>query len=342
MEILLSSPLVYAVNSTSRYTGIEKLVSQYAIELSKRHEVSVIARTESEFPSNITHLRAKATGDLYIDAEIHAYQTYQWMMRKFDVIHDFSHSHLASRHMPNLPSLNIFWHAPSLAQYPKAPYNIIALSHWAAREFKRVYHQEARYQQSIVIDTDIYKPDSTPRTNRLFALGVMTPEKGNLLTVQLCQQMGIELDLAGGRPVLGDAPLTEYEKTVRLFCDGEKLKFLGEIADEEKMKLYHSCKAFIYMMPEGYEEVTSHKIQEALLCQTPVICSNAGALPEIIEHGIDGYLCSTEKEFITAIKNVDKLNPLSTLEKNKTKYSIENVCKEYETLYGLVKGGLRW
>ncbi len=189
MKILLTSPLVFPINKDTKYAGIERLSYQYAVELSKEHQVSIIHHSQSEFPPQVTHLKAKPIGDPFIDSEVHAYQSYQYLMRKFDVIHDFSHSHLASRYM-KLPSLIIFWHAPSLAQYPKAPYNIIALSQWAAREFKRIYHQEAHYQQSIIIDTEIYKPDPTiVRGNRLFALGVMTPEKGLLLAAQLCHQL---------------------------------------------------------------------------------------------------------------------------------------------------------
>ncbi len=344
MKILLISPMVIPVNSETRYAGIETLVYQYAKELVKEHSVSVIGRNDSVYPVGVKTYLCKPQGDLFIDGELLAYQSYQYLLRTFDIIHDFSHQHFACRYNYKLPALNIFWHAPSLAQYPKAPYNIIGLSKWACREFKRVYKQEAKYMQSIVIDPKIYHPavhfgdEGTnyyePRGDRFLTLGRMAPEKGNLAATMLCKELGLPLDIAGKGE--GD----DYEKSVRLLCDGELIRYHGEITDEEKINLMQTCKALIYIMPQGYEEVTSQKVQEAMFCGAPIIVSNVGAIPEIVTHGINGFLCSTEDDFKKALKDVDSLNPDFT---NVIKdFSIQNVIKEYVELYKQVGSGLQW
>lgn len=340
MKILLVSPLVISYTPATMYAGIEKLVYQYVSEFSKEHEVSVIGREDSVYPEKVTHIKVKAEGELFAQAEAKAYMEYNRFLRNFDVIHDFSHSHLVARYN-NLPTVNPFWHAPSLGQYPKAPYNIIALSQWAAREFKRIYHQNARYVQSIVVDASEYHTGRR-RGDRFLTIGKMSPEKGNLAAVMLCKMAGVPLDIAGGRGIDKNLPLTDYEKEIQKQCDGEQIQFLGEVSDEDKIKLMQRCRALIYITAPGYEEVSSHKIQESMFCGSPIITTPAGALPEIITHGIDGFLCNTDKEFLEAIKSVDKLDVTKTLESNIKKYSLQEVCSNYVELYREVKGGLRW
>ena len=97
----------------------------------------------------------------------------------------------------------------------------------------------------------------------------------------LCKQLGLPLDVVGGRGVTDQkAPLTEYEQAIQSLCDGEGIRFLGEIGDEEKIKLMQTCRALIYTIPPTYSEVTSHKVQEAMLCGAPIITSPIGALSE--------------------------------------------------------------
>lgn len=303
-----------------------------------------MGHADSIFPEGVKVLRHKPQIDP-IASELRHYQSYQYLLRTFDVIHDFSHLHLASRFNSNLPSLNIFWHAPAIARYPKAPYNIIGLSQWACREFRRIYHQEAKYQQSILIDPEVYYPDKpSQRNERFLSIGIMTPEKGHLIALQLCLQAGVPLDVAGGRGMgrKPNEPLNEYEQNVQTLAQTPPNQFLGEVDDKVKVILMQTCKALIYATPLGYAEVTSHKIIEALFCGCPIITTSSGAMPEIVTHGIDGFLCRTDAEYLDAIKNVDKLDPSKTHEEVVRKYEIKNVIAQYVELYQKVKEGLRW
>ena len=273
------------------------------------------------------------TADTNQESERIAFQQYQSKIRQFDVVHDFSHQHFASRFLPNLPSLNIFWHAPALAKYPKSPYNIIALSHWAAREFQRVYHQKAKYQQSILIDTEVYRLDGA-HADRFLTIGRMAMEKGNLRALLLCQQLGVPLDICGG-----DSD-PSYKARIMDLCDGKQWVFHGEVTDAEKIKLMQSCKALLYAT--DHPEVTNHKLQEALLCGAGVIAPRLGAQPEIVTEGVNGYLCVSNEEYLKAMQSIDKLNPLSTRDELVQRYAPQYVVGNYLPLYQEVAQGLRW
>src|SRR3990167_8553375 len=205
MKVLLISPLGFAVNSETKYSGIEVLVYNFASELVKNHTVGVMGHADSVFPDGVTIYPTKPLpSEKFLLDELRQYRLYQSIVREYDVVHDFSHQHFISRHMANIPSLNLFWHAPALAQYPKAPYNIIALSQWAKREFERVYRQKARYQRSIALNTNIYKPSLRHRGDRFLTIGRMSPEKGNLEAILLCKKVGFPIDVVGGRGVERD------------------------------------------------------------------------------------------------------------------------------------------
>lgn len=334
MNILLVSPLGFPINKDSRYTGIEALVYNYSVELSKTNNVTVMGHYQSIFPDGVAHLKTNPEGlEMFAESELKQFQTYQSEFRKFDVIHDFSHQHFASRFISNLPSLNIFWHAPNEVQYPKAPYNIIGLSKWACRMFECYYHQKARWQISIALDTHLYSP-AGERGDRFLTIGRMGPDKGNLEAAQLCKEMNVPLDIAGQA---GDK---NYMDSVLTLCDGDKIKYVGEVTEVEKVALMQKCKGLIYYLRRP--EVTSHKIQEAMLCGAPIITSNIGALSEIVTHGVDGFLCNNHNEFRSAIGNVMALTPTKTRAKIAETYSMENVCRAYAPLYSQVANGLRW
>jgi len=329
------SPLGFPINPETKYAGIEKLVLYYANELNRLgHDVTVMSHADSVFPEGIKTLPYKPDGSP-LDEAIH-FQIYQSHLRTFDVIHDFSHLHLIARFMASMPTLNIFWHPPALAQYAKAPYNIIALSKWAQREFERIYHQKSRYQYSIPIDTKIYKRSNRHRNNRFYALGRMGVEKGNLEAALLCIKAGVPLDIQASQ----ETQFPDYTKQVLSLCDGKQLKYLGDLSELEKIKIMQTNKALIYATT--HPEVTSHKLQECLLTGMPAIISDIGAAHEILTDKVNGFLCRREDEFIEAIKHIDDLNPDKVYEEVKHRFCIETVIGDYIKLYEEVANGARW
>ena len=115
---------------------------------------------------------------------------------------------------------------------------------------------------------------------------------------------------------------------------------MGEVAEEEKVKLMQDCKALIYATT--HPEVTSHKIQEAMLCGCPVIVPNIGAMSEIVTDKVNGYLCNRTDGFLSAMVKVDELDIKKIYEDIKQRFDIQNVVKNYISLFQEVANGLRW
>ena len=59
---------------------------------------------------------------------------------------------------------------------------------------------------------------------------------------------------------------------------GDRVRFLGRVADEQKLALYRHAELFVF--PSLYEGFGLDPL-EALACGCPAVCSNAASLPEI-------------------------------------------------------------
>ena len=347
MKILVFSPLELPWSVGARYSGLERLAVSFAEEWAKLgHEVSIIAHKDTNISPSVTLLPCDGYETIIRPdhAEMHAFSQYQSEVYKYDVVWDISHLHLIARFMANRPIANVFSANPEYearANHTKAPYNLISWSKWGVGQIRRWYHQESRYQETIMVDPSIYKPNG-PRSNRLLTLGRMALEKGNLNAAILCQAQAWPLDIAGGRGSdhLAGSILTEYEKQVMAVCDGKILVFHGEVSEEEKIKLLQTCKALIYIT--DHVEITSHKVQEAMLCGTPVIIPNSGGMLEIVTDGVDGFLCRSQDEVIKAVSKLGELDPSKTRQFLVNKYSPEIVAANYVKLFEKIANGERW
>jgi len=346
MKILVMSPIELPYTVGSRYTGLERLAVQHAERWALNNEVAIIAHKDTNVAPGVKLLPCDGYETIKRPdhAEIHAFNNYQSEVYNYDVIWDISHLHLISRFMVNRPTVSIFGANPEYEahdHHAKAPYNLISWSKWGVGQIRRFYHQEARYQETIMIDPTVYKPGGC-KTDRFLTIGRMAEAKGNLEAATFCKNNGLKLDIAGGRgsEKLAGADLTDYEKQVMSLCDGNDIVYHGEVSEEEKISLMQSCRALLYMT--NHVEITSHKIQECMLCGAPVIVPNHGGFPEIVTQGVDGFLCSNLADYEKAILNLKQLEPFKTREQVAHKYHPDTASRDYIKLFERVANGERW
>jgi len=339
MRILLIGTTVLP-SPPKGYGGIEMLIWDFANHLSRRgHEVTLVAVKGSKPPEGVQLIE---TGDpkTHQDREDLAFECYAHRLAEFDVIHDFSHQHIASRRL-DLPSVNMIWD-PVIYKYPKAPYNLVGLSEWQAARVRAVYGQGCQWQH-LLVDPSKYtfcekKYTFCEKKEDFFVfVARFTPGKGALEAISIAKRAGIKLYVIGGN--IPTDP-TDYEKQVRESCDGKHAIFLGNIGHKEKIELMSRAKAFIY--PLKQVEATSQVIAESLMCGTPVIVFNHSSMPELIDHGVSGFLVRDEQGFIDAIERVEDISPYSCRASALKRFSPEVVIPWYEKLYEKVKNGMRW
>lgn len=81
--------------------------------------------------------------------------------------------------------------------------------------------------------------------------------------------------------IAGNTADDGYDDLARLVSElnlNNKVKFLGRVSEDEKVRYYQKCK--IYVQPTSYEGF-GMAIAESMLCGAPVVTSAVGAVPEV-------------------------------------------------------------
>ena len=97
--------------------------------------------------------------------------------------------------------------------------------------------------------------------------------------------------------LIGDGPdRAAAEYLVRKRKLARDVHFLGK----QDRVYQHLAQADLFLLPSDMESFGLAAL-EAMACEVPVVASNVGGVPEVIEHGIDGYL-HPPREIETAAK----------------------------------------
>jgi glycosyltransferase involved in cell wall biosynthesis len=113
---------------------------------------------------------------------------------------------------------------------------------------------------------------------------------------------------------------------------------VGELGhwSEEKMRLLSGAKGYLY--PIQWDEPFGISIVEAMACGTPAVIFKKGAAPEVIDHGITGFVVETMEEFIDAVKHVDEISPEACRDRVENMFSARRMVDNYERVYRNILG----
>ncbi len=103
-----------------------------------------------------------------------------------------------------------------------------------------------------------------------------------LRAMSLLQRDDIQLAVAGRGAATGD-----YEALARKLNLGDRVRFTGYIPNEDLHTLLNSVEVFT--MPSEAELLSIASL-EAMACGRPMLLADAVALPELVTHGVNGYL----------------------------------------------------
>ncbi len=155
------------------------------------------------------------------------------------------------------------------------------------------------------IDLDEYRPRPDPET--LVALGIdpavpfvlfvgrITKQKGILHLVHAMRSFrpGIQVVLCAGAPdtpAIGQA-MAEAVAAARLSSPNPIVWISEMLPREQVITLY--THAAVFVCPSVYEPFGIINL-EAMACETPVVASAVGGIPEVVEHGDTGLLVPAE------------------------------------------------
>jgi glycosyltransferase involved in cell wall biosynthesis len=83
----------------------------------------------------------------------------------------------------------------------------------------------------------------------------------------------------------------------------------------------------------NFDEPFGLSVVEALACGTPVIAFNRGSMPELIEHGVTGFLVDTLEEAIEAIGRIGEIDRARCRAVVKAHFTVDLMADRYLSLY---------
>jgi 1,2-diacylglycerol 3-alpha-glucosyltransferase len=124
---------------------------------------------------------------------------------------------------------------------------------------------------------------------------------------------------------------------------GDRVRFTGYIPDEDLPGLLNSVDVFA--MPSEAELLSIASL-EALSCGRPILAANSQALPELVDHGINGYLFNPgdARDAARAIQLIFDQKErwpemqAASLDKVRT-HSLDYTLNRYEQVYELMLSG---
>ena len=179
-----------------------------------------------------------------------------------------------------------------------------------------------------------YLRASTQPGSYLAFLGRFTAEKGPHVAIRIAKAVGMQLRIAAKIP---RGEQRYFAEQIKPLVDGEQIQLVGEVDDNAKQDFLSQAAALLF--PIDWPEPFGLVMIEAMACGTPVIAYRSGSVPEVIDHGITGFVVDDEAEAITAIRQLDKLDRTRVREQFERRFTAQRMAREYADLYKTLLNG---
>lgn len=183
------------------------------------------------------------------------------------------------------------------------------------------------------VDLDLYRPG--PEGDRLVCLGRICPEKGFADALDAARLAGARLFLAGE---VYPYPVHQayFDREIRPRLDADRL-FLGPVVGREKRALLASARAVL--IPSTAAETSSLVAREALASGVPVIARPVGALPDVVEHGVTGFLADGPEAMAEAVRRLPEIDRAACRRAAEARFDLRRTTAAWLDLYRRTAGG---
>ena len=165
----------------------------------------------------------------------------------------------------------------------------------------------------------------------LLTVGRLVPTKGADRSIAIARRADLPLVLVGDvTPYLSDSrPF--YEERIRPHVDGVRVRHFPTLPNAEVVALMGRARAFLF--PISWEEPFGLVVAEAMAAGTPVVATPRGSLPELVAHGVTGFLGETDEELAEYAIRAGDLDRSACRRRAEERYSADRMVSDYEALY---------
>ncbi|HEY1435463.1 MAG TPA: glycosyltransferase family 4 protein, partial [Thermoanaerobaculia bacterium] len=174
-------------------------------------------------------------------------------------------------------------------------------------------------------------PFSAAPEDYLVTVGRLVPHKGADRAIEIAGRAGLPLVIVGDiTPYLADSE-PYYEAKIRPRVDGEGVRHVRALPNADVLALVSRARAFLF--PISWEEPFGLVVAEAMAAGTPVVATPRGSLPELVEHGVTGFLGETDEQLAGFVGRVGELDRAACRRRAEERFGVDRMVSEYEALY---------
>jgi glycosyltransferase involved in cell wall biosynthesis len=240
-------------------------------------------------------------------------------MLHFPVFEQLAHKTVTTLHgrldIKDLPAVYSRWPQFGLVSISNEQRRPLSQAHWLGT----VLHGLA---------PSLYPFKEHPTGEYLAFLGRISPEKRADAAIRIATRAGIPLEIAAK---VDDSDAVYFDRKIKPLLGSEMVEFVGEIGDAEKPEFLGNALALLF--PVNWPEPFGLVMIEAMACGTPTIAWNRGAVPEVIEDGVTGFIVNSTEEAVAAIHRVPQLDRHRIRQTFEKRFSAKTMAQGYLDVY---------
>jgi glycosyltransferase involved in cell wall biosynthesis len=336
MRIAQIAPLYESV-PPKLYGGTERVVAHLTDALVRRgHEVVLFASADSETRARLIPCRDAALRlDKQLSWDIPAHLAMLAEVQKCASEFDILHFHLDCFHLPfftdvrdktlttvhgrqdikDLRALHIHYPNFPLVSISRSQRRPLPNLNWV----KTIHHGFPKSQFTF---------SPLAGGGDLAFLGRIAPEKGVDRAIEIARRVDLPLHIAAK---VDQADKDYFSAHIEPLLDSTGVEFIGEISESEKSQFLGGAVALLF--PISWPEPFGLVMIEAMACGTPVIAFNRGAVGEVIEHGVTGFIVNNVEEAAHFVPRIDSINRANVRRAFERRFSANVMAASYESAY---------
>jgi glycosyltransferase involved in cell wall biosynthesis len=335
MRIAQVAPLYESVPPVS-YGGTERIVSYLTEELiAQGHDVTLFASGDSTTQANLIAQceRSLRLNSTCADRLAYHFLELEQVSRNaslFDIIHfhiDYLHYPLSRKiEVPHVTTLHGRLDLPDLVPLYRefADVPVVSIS-----DAQRIPLPWINWQGTVYhgIPLDLYNYKENPGDYLAF-LGRISPEKRVDRAIEIAKRAKMPLKIAAK---VDSDDRSYMEEEIQPLLDHPLVEFIGEVGEEEKAKLLGGAYALLF--PIDWVEPFGIVMIEAMACGTPVVAFRQGSVPEVIDHGVTGFIVDDIEESLVALEKIHGFDRSLCRKVFETRFSVPRMTSDYVSIY---------
>ncbi|TDG04809.1 glycosyltransferase family 4 protein [Paraburkholderia guartelaensis] len=190
-----------------------------------------------------------------------------------------------------------------------------------ARWLRTVYHG---------LPETLYTPQPVEQRYLAF-LGRISPEKRVDTAIRIAGRCGLPIRIAAK---VDEADREYFERDIKPLLALPHVEYVGEINDSQKAEFLSGAHALLF--PIDWPEPFGLVMIEAMACGTPVIAFNRGAVPEVVEEGVTGFIVEDEIGAVAAVNRIARVARAGVRRRFEERFTSHRMAQEYVQAYEAV------